>query len=271
MAPFKRGKSITARILAKGKTVRFRSKRTQPKSKQLVTKAQLYKAIAKQCETKQATTEFVYTTFNSAINSTTELFSVLPGIGNGVGANQRIGDQIRPKRIEIRGYINYATNTYSDAALIIARHFCFQPKNIRYQPQTGTSAGIDLLTNGGAPSNFTGALLDITRPHNNEEYIWYSDKRITFCKPFGVTNNSSPSVTADITAMDKSLVHFFSITLTQKQLPAILKYNEPAATFPINFNPLMALGYAYASNAVPDLTNTKLGMSYSSTLYFEDA
>ena len=171
------------------------NKKKKPK---YVTQKQLNQKVKKP-EIKQATTELTYTTFNSAINSTAEFYSVLPGIGNGVGSNQRIGDQIWPKRIEIRGYINYNTNSYAEAALIIAHHFCFQPKNIRYQPQTATTAGIDLLTNGGSPSNFTGALLDITRPHNNEEYTFFSDKRHTFCKPFGQTNTSSPTYMTDIT------------------------------------------------------------------------
>jgi len=271
MAPFKKGKSIAAKILAKGKSVRFRSKRTKPKSTQLVTKAVLYKAIRKNVETKQATAELPFTYFNSAINSTAEYYTCLPGLGQGVGANQRLGDQIRPIKIVIRGYVNYATNAYTEAALIIARHFVFQPKNVRYQPQTSTAAGIYLLTNGGNPSNFTGALLDITRPHNNEEFIFYQDKRRTFLKPWGITNNATPSVTTDITGMDRSLVQFFEITLTQKQIPAVLKYNASFDTFPINFNPLMAMGYAYSTNAVPDLTNTKLGMSYSTTMFYEDA
>ena len=116
----------------------------------------------------------------------------------GVGANQRIGDQIRPKKIIIRGFINYATNVYSEAALIIARHFCFQPRNVRYQPQTATAAGIDLLRNGSNPSNFTGALLDITRPHNGEEFTFFHDKRRTFLKPCGQTSTTSPTYITEI-------------------------------------------------------------------------
>ena len=130
----------------------------------MVTKAQLYRAIHKSVETKQATAELVYTTYNSSISTNAEFSTCIPGIGQGTGSNQRIGDQIRPLRLVVRGYINYDTVTYSGANLLIARQFMFQPKNLRYAPQT-TSAGVDLLTNGGNPSPFTGALLDIrTRP-----------------------------------------------------------------------------------------------------------
>ena len=141
--------------------------------------------------------------------------------------------------------------------MLLARQFCFQSKNIRYQPQTASAAGVTLLTDGATPATYTGTLLDQTKTHNNEEFTFYMDKRRTFLKPFGYTNQAIPSVTTVMTSTDKSLVQFFTLTLTQKHMPAILKYNESAATYPINFNPLMALGYAFASNATPD------GLSYS--------
>ena len=248
--------------------------RAKKAASKLVTKAQLYKAIAKQTETKQATTELTFTTFNSPISSATgEFYVPLPGLGQGVAADQRLGDQIRPKRLVIRGYINYDTTDTSDQAanMIISRLFCFSSKAIRDNANKGSMSSA-LLTNGGNPSQFTGALLDITRPQNREYFTFYKDMRHTFLKPFGYTgNNIAPSVNQDITAMDRSLVKFFTITLTQKHMPAVFKYDTNAATFPTNFLPCIALGYAYASNATPDSLLAKIGMSYSATLYYEDA
>ena len=239
----------------------------------LVTKAQLYKAINKTTETKQATAEFTWTQFNSAISSASEYLGILPGLGAGVGPNQRVGDQVRPKRLVIRGVISFVTDapSYNGAVLLISKLFCFQSKNTRYIPQVSTTLTTNLITNGGNPSPFTGALLDITRPLNKEEFTFYKTKQHTFLKPWGLTNQAITNVNVDMTSVDKSLVYYFTITLTQKELPAVLKYTGSAETYPINFAPLLALGYANSTNATPDTLFSRLGMSYSSTLYYEDA
>ena len=248
----------------------YKRKSYPKKGKGLVTKAQLYRAIARTAETKQATAELVYTRFNAGITNNSEMYGILPGLAQGIGADQRIGDQIRPKKLVVRGYINYDCPSNQPAAMIISRMFCFQPKSFRDYLNKG-SVPNTLLTNGANPSAFTGALLEITRPQNREQFTFYKDQKHTFLKPWGYTNTTSPTYITDVTAMDKSLCHFFTITLTAKQLPAVLKYNTDGATHPTNFLPLMALGYADAFNASPDTITTKLGMSWSSTLYYEDA
>ena len=251
----------------------YKRKSYPKKGKQLVTKSQLYKAINKMSETKQATTELAYTQFNSAISSASEYYGVLPGIGAGVGPNQRIGDQIRPKRIVIRGYLNFVTDapSYNGAVMLISRLFCFQPKTVRNNTLVSSNVSANLLTNGGNPQAFTGALLDIMRPTNNEEFTFFAQRKHTFLKPWGLTNQLITNVNVDMTSVDKSLVYFFTITLTQKHIPAVLKYASDSQTYPTNFAPLLALGYANSTNALPDTAFQRIGMSYSSTMFYEDA
>ena len=56
----------------------YKRKPVSKKVKGLVTKAQLYKAISKNIETKQVTLEFPYTSFNSGISTNAEMYSLLP-------------------------------------------------------------------------------------------------------------------------------------------------------------------------------------------------
>ena len=153
-------------------------RRAAPKKKstQLVTKSQLYKAISKNIETKQVTLEFPYTSFNSGISSNAEMYSLLPACSQGTGSNQKIGDQIRPKRLEIRGYVNYRSNENYFAQSIISNLFLFQPKDIKH---VGLNSNVttDILTNGSSPSAFTGGLIDIVRPFNKEKLLYINAKK----------------------------------------------------------------------------------------------
>ena len=116
----------------------------------LVTKTQLYKAISKNIETKQVTLEYPYTSFNGGISSNAEMYSLLPACSQGTGSNQKIGDQIRPKRLEIRGFVNYRSNENLNANCIIANLFMFQPKDIRHVGLNG-NVSTDILTNAVSP------------------------------------------------------------------------------------------------------------------------
>ena len=71
--------------------------------------------------------------------------------------------------------------------------------------------------------------------------------------------------------MHSSMVQFVTITLTEKKMPAMLKFASASNTYANNFLPLVALGYAYGQNQSPDISNLQLGISWTSTLYYKDA
>ena len=241
-------------------------KKKNPGTK-LVTKSQLYKAIHKNEETKLVLTEAAYTLYNSGISSASEMVSIIPPMSQGTSGNQRVGDSIRPIKLVFRAVLSYNADNISSANMIISRLFLLQQKGIR-DAGYAASLSTQILQNGSVGTTFTGALLDITRPKNTDLFTFYADKKHKFLKPAGL---SYTGVASGITSMDKSMVQFVTITLTQKQLPAVLKYNGTSATSPDNFLPLMALGYAYAQNDTPDGISTQLGISWTSTLYYKDA
>jgi len=249
------------------KVVKKRKGMYKRKSNALVTKNVLYKAINSHQETKVVTTELAYTLFNSGISSNTEYYGVLPSILAGTTASQRIGDEVRPIRLEIRGYISMSSSIES-AAAFMSRMFCFQDKQVRSYT-LGSSTSVNLLQFGAVTTAYTGALLDQTRPKNTDRFRFFCDRKHTFLKPYGyITGSLSGSA---ITDSAPSLVKYFTITLTQKHMPARLKFTDQSTTFPVNFAPFIALGYAGANNETPDTLTTKIGMSFTSTLYYKDA
>jgi len=234
-----------------------------------VTLQKVKRMISRSQETKMASNEYGYTLFNSAISSSSDLISVLPAITRGTDENYRIGTTIRPIKMVIRGYINYNTyaNTNVNASEILTRMFLVQDKAVKcYTDKSNFS--LDLLDKGGLPEQFTGTALNYLLPHNNQRHKFLADKKHVILKPYGFFGTS----TTPMASVHTSMFRPFTITLTRKQLPASLIYDEnESVSHPINFAPYLALGYADAFNGTPDTTATQLGISFVSTLYYKDA
>lgn len=231
------------------------------------------RAIRRNEETKFSTNQYGLTSFNSGISSTGDLVTVLPQISVGTGQNNRIGNKIRPVRLEITGYVIYyaaAVGTYNDARMLGARLFCFQDKTSR-----SYANGINnyqLLNLGGSSNNFTGTALNWVSPHNSAQFKFFADRKMKILKPFGLTNNTTPSSTNAITGMDSSMFHPFKIVITQKDLPAVLTYDQTDdLAYPVNFSPYISLGYCDLMGAGADTTNAQLSMEFNATLYYKDA
>lgn len=242
-------------------------------NKSLVTKSQLYRAIRRNVETKIATNQYGYTTFNSGISSTGDFITLLPSISNGNTDATRIGSSIKPLKLVIEGYVTCNTDAASgipDAFMIGARLFCFQQKANRFT--SSSSPLYNLLQNGSSTTTYSGTAMNFIQPHNNESYTFYADKKMVMLKNFGYTNNASPLSTISVTSFDRSMFQKFRIVLTQKQLPSVLNYDDNVnSTFPMNFYPILALGYSDLLAKAADTVTTKLGMEFCSTLYYEDA
>lgn len=236
-------------------------------------KSYVNRCIRRNEETKFSSNQYGLTAFNSGISASSDLITVLPQIVVGTGQNNRIGNKIRPIRLEITGYVMYyapAIAGNQDAVMLGARLFMFQDKTSR--SYSNNISNYQLLNLGGSSNNFTGSALNWVSPHNNEQFKFFCDKKMVIQKPFGYTNNTTPSSTNAITGMDKSMFHPFKIVLTQKDLPAVFQYDQTDdLAYPVNFSPYMALGYCDLTNVSPDTTSTKIVMEFNATLYYKDA
>lgn len=261
------------RVYRRKPTNKRRPKRGKKTSRSLVTKSQLYRAIRRNIETKIAENQYGFTTFNSGISSAGDFITLLPSIAAGNGDAARIGNSVKPLRLVIQGYICFNTDAAAglvDAGLYGARLFCFQQKANRF---TGSSSPLyNLLQNGSSTTTFSGTAMNMCQPVNKESYIWYADKKMVMKKNYGYTDNATPTSAIAITSFDNSMFRPFRIVLTQKQLPSVLTYDDSVnSTYPMNFYPILALGYANLLNKSADTITTRLGMQFCSTLYYEDA
>jgi len=231
------------------------------------------RAIHRNEETKLSSNQYTLANFNGKIDSPGDLITLLPQVVAGTGQNNRIGSKIRPTRLEITGYVIYQAqngNLNNDARMLGARLFCLQDKATR--SYANAISNYNLLDLGGSSTEFQGTAMNWVSPHNKDQFIFYADRKMKVLKPYGYTNSSSPSSSVSITGMDSSMFHPFKIVLTQKQLPAVLTYDEvDSLAYPTNFSPVLALGYCDLLNNAADVTSTQLAMEFNATLYFKDA
>lgn len=266
--PYLKRRNVKRRGFSKRKLYRKKSTKISAPVRTYVNRA-----IRRNEETKMSSNQYGLTAFNSGVTANADLITVLPTIAVGTGQNDRIGNKVRPIRLEITGYVAYYTDSLTsnqDARMLGARLFCFQDKTTR--SYANSIYNFNLLNLGGTGNNFTGTALNWVSPHNNEQFTFFHDKKFVVQKPFGFTNNSTPSSTNAITGMDRSMFHPFRIVLTQKQLPAVLQYDQgDSLSYPTNFAPYMALGYCDLMNKTPDSGSTQLVMEFNATLYYKDA
>lgn len=262
---FKFSKSVIDRANARGKARKVINR---------AVKSYVNRRIARTQETKIVSTQYAPTLFNSGISSIGDLVTVLPPVTLGTGQNNRIGNSIRPIKLVIRGYVSYYTSssTLADARMLGARLMCWQDKSNRSYGNSSIT-NYQLINYGGTSQTFDGTVSRWLAPHNTDQMQWFCDKKMRIMKPFGYTNvGGTASATNAMTSMDHSLFHPFTITISAKHLPAVLKYDATeSSNFPVNFAPYLALGYCDLLGAAADTVSTQLQLAFDATLYYKDA
>lgn len=146
----------------------------------------------------------------------TSLLPIIPPISQGTGQGQRIGNQISPVSLILRGIINAlptnsSNNNYPNQPFYV-RVIVFCPRS----NSTSNVIGYDLLDQGTTNVEFDGSLNDLLLPYNRDKY--------TILKSFQV--NLQPvydpvSTAGAIENTNKKVNHLFKIRIP---LPKTLKY-----------------------------------------------
>lgn len=223
-------------------------------------------------ETKHVSLSQTLVAFNSGITSQSDFMKLLPQIVQGGGDNNRIGSDIQPIKLVVRGYVIYNSASplvgVQNAGMLGARLFAFSDKSSKCY--NNLDFNFSILDAGGTPQGFGGTALDFMTPHNNDNFTFYSDKKLKILKPAGGSNGNNSL--QQIVSMHNSLYHPFTITIKANKMPKNLKYDEVLSnSYPLNFAPFIALGYSDLFNFSPDTISQQISMEYVSTLYFKDA
>lgn len=213
--------------------------------------------------------------FNSGIDSTGDMVQILPYVSQGIQANARIGEQIRAKSLNVKGYIKLDINDTVDSGklpAVIARMMVVTMKTRPcYYDATGSSATLaTLLKKGGTTTGFTGVLSDIMAPINRDAFTVHYDRKFYLNQSYiNAIGASAPSTT--VTQDIRNTVKFFNFNVKCKN--RLLKYDEDVGSdlLPTNFGPFLVLGYAYADGSSPDTLTTALGLQFDSMFTYEDA
>lgn len=263
------------------KNARRRPAARKPKNAVRKAKKSNLKKFVKKVVSEMAETKHAYTStgntpilFNSGIDSTADIQPLIPAIGQGDDSNQRTGQVITAKRLNIKGHVRLNINDVSDSTKlpqVAVRMMVISMKNKpSYGDVTASAAPFaTLLRKGGTTTNFTGVLSDLYAPINTDVFTKHYDKVMYLSQSY--LNGIGSSIPSQYVAQDVSkTIKFFNINVKCKN--KVLKYDEDISSdsWPVNWSPFLVLGYAYLDGSSPDTLSTNVGLIYDSMLQFED-
>ena len=248
--------------MVKSNNPKRRGRKNPKPSKSFVKKVMT--VIHKTAESKQAFTSQSNVFYNSGINANGDTVSILPSITKGTNDNQRIGDQLRGQRLQLKGAIQLVSpqGTLSNCRVAV-RMMVVMPKQYTVFDNSVTGGWMPyLLKKGGATTAFTGILSDLWAPINTDMITKYFDKVFYL--------NTAYNAAAGISTLGNS-VKFFSHKFNLKN--KLLKYDDAAqaGTLPVGYAPQIILGYVHMDGTGPDTLTTAITMSFDSIFTYEDA
>lgn len=211
------------------------------------------------------------TTFTRGIPSTLEVYSCLPPIvQSSATANSytRIGDQITPTKLVIKGRVSFTYNTIL-ARNITVHIFVLSAKAVRcFANWSAIPITLLLASGAGTDVSFDGTNYNAALPIQRDTFTVHKHLKIPLKKGFGMTNPSLADVSGSSLTIGNTTKEF-SISLKP---PKTLKYGAQAATYPQNYAPFLCMGWTYNDTATAgDEPSQLVTMNIcQSHLYFKD-
>jgi len=206
-------------------------------------------------------------TFGQGLN----IFSPLPAIARGTNESERIGNTIKPLKLNVKGYLFYkpsavSGNYASYQSRVAVRMMVLQPK--QFNSNTNASSTVwysQVLQKQNTTVAPTGKLSDLMAPINKDVFkVWYD-------KVYYMSTTEIGQATAVGYYMieNKDATKFFNFNI---KLPKTLTYDDSnsGGTMPINSAPQILMTWCYmdGSNAG---TLQECGIMYDSVITYEDS
>lgn len=273
--PSGKGKSKTSKPTGSYSAFNYKTYKPKGKKQSSSFKSAVLSVIKSQAETKQAWTKLVPTDFNSAMSGVGDCCQIIPSINNGTGDNARVGDQITPQSLTIRGIIQELPQDPAQSLSVRkigVRVMIVTPKV--YSTWASATANAStwqayLLKKGGTTVGFTGVIDDLFAPVNTDAITCHYNKVFKFTQN-GFYNTASTSIT---TIDMSSSVRFFKKTFKFGKNRKF-KYDASVDTgLTPSAGPAMVMmvGYVFLDGTSPDTLSTRVRVQYDSILNYEDA
>lgn len=190
---------------------------------------------------------------------------LLQQIAQGVSAQQRVGDRIKPKSLRMRGVVSFMSDTCNTLQNVYVRLLVLAQKNIKVGSAI-TAGGVDtdhLLRPAYAGSDqeaFAGLTRNLYEPINTDLFTVYMDKvvKLTCSLATGGGREAMPLYSA-------------RYSFTMKKLPAALTYDDGNGDWANNCAPFFAMGYAFPDGTTDLVITRRFINTCSSILQYEDA
>lgn len=203
-------------------------------------------------------------THNSPIGAA-DCVPLVQQIAQGVSAQQRVGDRIKPKSLRLRGIVSFQPDTCNTSQNVYVRLLILAQKNVK----EGNSVAAGVIDTahllrpalvGGDEQAFAGLTRNLYEPVNTDLFRVYMDRVIKL----------APSV---VTGGAREAMPLYSAryNFRMKQLPAALTYDDGNGNWANNFAPFFCMGYAFSDGSVDPTITQRLINTCSTYLEFEDA
>jgi len=234
------------------------------------------RAIAKSVVSKQAEDKFCsvqsYQVFNSRIQAPSECYPLVPAITPGTGDYQRIGDKIKGKFLYIKGFLQYNADVNVQQYLppSTVRIMILSQKNVKVASEVASRVDTAHLLKDnigtGTARPFDGGIYDNLAPINKDLFKVYMDKKIRL--NWQNMQTSSSGIPAVEWQSGNNLTKYFSCRI---KCPSTLSFDDGNVNFPNNFAPFITVGGVCDDNNAPWSATTVYGVSWLSSLYYEDS
>ena len=213
------------------------------------------------------------------IVGTTAFRPMLPALTQGTDANQRVGLNVTPKALKLKGTITF------DYDLPFSQDYCVRmmvltsktTKSIPTLIANASSVYSDALMWDGQTAN--GITYYGCQPHqntlpiNNKAWNVLEDRLVHMRKGLGGAGSIAPPYDGE-TFMSPTRSFNFEVKLLAKDMPASLKYGSDADAYPTNFAPVFAIGWVDQTGGLPISTASAhakdVSIEWTSYLIYED-
>lgn len=213
---------------------------------------------------------------NGNVTASANIVRIFPLISQGDGQyNERVGNEIRLKYLDIKMLLNYAladnsVSSNEDAEVGVRVMILKQKDQMSVPGAVADFQGNKLLENGLAtagPASFDGETFNLMQSINREQFTVKYDKTFYLAAPYRQSTGGATTVSQSFLP-PRAKVMKHRMTFGKGGLK--LTYGNGASTDPTNFPYFIALGYASTvSSSVP--SNNIVRYSYSANCKYTDA